>query len=1040
MKRLKSFTNKKSITLFCVLILAIAAVSCSRNGIEENELNEPKSEAEFEGNSDAREDWFNKQRSYPFEKVPENARQKAWEARPAVDQKMLLGGNQWTPVGPLPTTSDIPNWGLTSGRINVVVVSPTDPNLILVGGSTGGIWRSTNGGTNFTAVSDGQVDLAVGSIAFAPSNPTIIYAGMGDKTGRYLGSGVLKSTDSGATWVRISNATLRTPGGNSKIVVHPTNPNIVYVAQYVGKVGGQIFTDGFYYSTDGGVSWTQTLTGGARDMVQHPTQANTLYIAMSSSPGGAGVYKSTDAGLTWNRVYASPFGNTSNIKVATTPAAPSNVFVLIGDGATARVEKSVDDGATFTNLGLGSGFDAGQFSYNCYLHVNTADANTIYVGTRDLWRSTDGGVNYSNITNNFTLAGGYQPFQSKAHPDQHNLYQTVANPGTIYIANDGGLYRSTDNAATFTSLNGNLSLTQFVGIDLHPTDANRTYGGAQDNGSQRRMGTSNWREFTSGDGGNIVIDPLDPSIVFTTYIFKDITRWIDNTDTRDIQVGTCSNGCTEVFGGDPVAFYPPFEGNGVNSNLYFGTNRLWVSTNRGTNWNAPGGATVLTNGGFVSAIGVSKSNLNTIYTGSDDGKLMVSTNGGVAWTDRSNGIPNRTIKSVVVNPTNPNIAYITLSGFLSGHVFKTTDGGANWADISGNLPDIPTNILLIDPNSPTTLYVGTDIGVFRSTTDGTTWNTFTNGMPPVIVTDLDSQPNGLIQAATYGRGVYQINTATAAPRKSPTDFDGDGKTDISIFRPSVAEWYYLRSGNNVVNGAQFGGTNDKPVAADYTGDGKTDIAFFRPGTGEWFVIRSQDSSYYAFPFGTAGDIPSPGDFDGDGKADVAVFRPSNGVWYINKSSGGVTITTFGTNGDRPVQADYDGDGKTDVAIYRPSVGEWYYIRSIDSQVRGNRFGTSTDKTVQGDYTGDGKADFAFFRPADGNWYVLRSEDSSFFASPFGAGTDIPTIGDYDGDGKFDQAVFRPSNGVWYVNRSTAGVQIQQFGNGTDIPVPSTYLP
>ncbi len=284
-------------------------------------------------------------------------------------------------------------------------------------------------------------------------------------------------------------------------------------------------------------------------------------------------------------------------------------------------------------------------------------------------------------------------------------------------------------------------------------------------------------------------------------------------------------------------------------------------------------------------------------------------------------------------------------------------------------------------------------------------------------------------------------TTPVQNKKALFDFDGDGKTDISIFRPSVGEWYFQRSSNSVVNGAQFGNSTDKPIPADYTGDGKTDIAFFRPSSGQWFILRSEDSSFFAFPFGISTDIPSPGDFDGDGKTDAAVFRPSNGVWYIQKSTGGVIIQPFGVNGDRTVVADYDGDGKSDIAIYRPSVGEWYYLRSTDSQVRGAQFGSSTDKTVQGDYTGDGKADFAFFRPSTGSWFVLRSEDSSFFASPFGVSTDIPTIGDYDGDGKFDTAVFRPSNGVWYINKSNgSGVTIQQFGVGTDLPVPSYYLP
>jgi uncharacterized delta-60 repeat protein len=347
-----------------------------------------------------------------------------------------------------------------------------------------------------------------------------------------------------------------------------------------------------------------------------------------------------------------------------------------------------------------------------------------------------------------------------------------------------------------------------------------------------------------------------------------------------------------------------------------------------------------------------------------------------------------------------------------------------------------------------TTYNGSPVNrIIRIEENGVVDSTFNVGTGPfgnIFVSSLDSTGKIIIggQFLDFGNAekLSIVRLQNSIVRRPPIDFDGDGKTDISVFRPSVGEWYYQRSSNSAVNGAQFGSPTDKPVPADYTGDGKTDIAFFRPSSGEWYILRSEDFSFYAFPFGLSTDIPSPGDFDGDGKADQAVFRPSNGVWYINKSTGGVAIQPFGVNGDRTVVADYDGDGKSDIAIFRPSVGEWYYLRSSDSQVRGAQFGAGSDKTVQGDYTGDGKADFVFFRPSTGNWFVLRSEDFSFFASPFGISTDTPTIGDYDGDGKFDQAVFRPSNGVWYINRSTAGIQIQQFGAGSDLPLPSYYLP
>lgn len=275
------------------------------------------------------------------------------------------------------------------------------------------------------------------------------------------------------------------------------------------------------------------------------------------------------------------------------------------------------------------------------------------------------------------------------------------------------------------------------------------------------------------------------------------------------------------------------------------------------------------------------------------------------------------------------------------------------------------------------------------------------------------------------------------------DFDGDGKTDIGIFRPSNGQWWINRSGDNSTFATTFGVNSDRIMPADYDGDGKTDIAFFRPSTGSWFVLRSEDFSFFSFPFGTSTDIPTVGDFDGDKKADAAVFRPSTATWYISKSSGGTTIQQFGAATDIPAIADYDGDGKADIAIFRAngaSGAEWWRQNSSNSSVVAFQFGSSTDKPVQGDFTGDGKADVAVWRPSNGNWFVLRSEDSSFYSFPFGANGDTPTPGDYDGDGKADAAIFRPTNATWFVNRSTAGSLIQQFGVSGDKPVPSAFVP
>lgn len=284
-------------------------------------------------------------------------------------------------------------------------------------------------------------------------------------------------------------------------------------------------------------------------------------------------------------------------------------------------------------------------------------------------------------------------------------------------------------------------------------------------------------------------------------------------------------------------------------------------------------------------------------------------------------------------------------------------------------------------------------------------------------------------------------SVTNNPSSQPRfDYEGDGKTDISIFRPALGEWWYMRSSDNGTYAAQFGSTTDKMVPADFTGDGKTDIAFWRESTGEWFVLRSEDASFFAFPFGTSGDIPAPGDYDGDGKADPAIFRPSDSTWYILNSGGGTTIQQFGANGDIPIAEDYDGDGKDDLAIFRPGVSEWFYQRSSDLQVIGLQFGTGGDKPVPSDYTGDGKADVAFWRESTGEWFIIRSEDNSFFAFPFGISGDIPVPGDYDGDGKTDATVFRPSNNTWFKLQSTDGFEAIAFGLNGDIPTPSAYIP
>lgn len=289
--------------------------------------------------------------------------------------------------------------------------------------------------------------------------------------------------------------------------------------------------------------------------------------------------------------------------------------------------------------------------------------------------------------------------------------------------------------------------------------------------------------------------------------------------------------------------------------------------------------------------------------------------------------------------------------------------------------------------------------------------------------------------------VVKLSDPSAVVRRTPFDFDGDSRADVSVFRPSTGFWYMAQSTAGF-RAAQFGTGGDSIAPGDYDGDGKADTAVFRSSTGYWYILNSSNNALRAAQFGQSGDLPSAADYDGDSKADISVYRPATGTFYhLNSSNNSFHFRQWGQSGDVPVLGDYDGDNKTDYGVFRPSVGTFYLLLSSDGSVRGQQFGTSGDKPVAGDFDADGKTDVAVYRPSSGGWYMLNTSDNSVRGLTWGTGGDIPSAGDYDGDGKCDVAVFRPATGTFYILQSTNNaLRAEQFGTNGDVPIPSAYVP
>jgi photosystem II stability/assembly factor-like uncharacterized protein len=687
-------------------------------------------------------EWFYGLRAFPFNDVPAGAWLRAYEQ---AQQMPIYQGEglqaqalNWEFHGPNSTRQ---NW---LARVNAIAVHPTNRNIIYIGVAQGGVWRSDDGGNTWRNLTDSLAAQYVGCLTIDPNAPDTIYLGTGEEyfAGRTLGGvGVYRSTDGGNTW-RLFGSSVFSGRRINEIVIDPTNRNKWILST----------DDGIYITTDGGSTFTRTLSETVSALRIHPTNSNILWAARGSVGGhpSNGVYRSTDGGSTWTLIGALPNGtNIGRVELDICRSNPNVVWVIfshrfvpgVSDGIHS-VWKTTDGGAQWTQVTTLTD-RSWQTWYNLVMRVDPNNPNIAYAGAIALWRTTDGGQTWTRIN----------PQDNVGHVDQHALAFDPSDSARIYIGCDGGLFYSPDRGTTLQPRNSGRGTMEFYAFDVHPTDANQLLAGAQDNGTQLRTGSLTFDVTLGADGMWAAYKRTDPNIALGQQQQAAVWRSTDGGRTWRLVLNAS---------GDHQGLWcaPLVNDTRTPSRFYLGTNFLYRSTDDGQNWSRISGD--LTDGGVLNVIAVAPSDSNVIYTGSADGVVFVSRDGGTTWTRRTDGLPRRAIGGLAIDPNNAGVVYVGLGGFNTPHVYRSTDFGRTWTNVSGNLPDTPVNFLLVNPIAPNMLIAATDTGVFVTTDLGANWARLGLGLPSTPCLHLRANATtGHLYVGTYGRGIWRMPLPSA---------------------------------------------------------------------------------------------------------------------------------------------------------------------------------------------------------------------------------------------------------------------------------------
>lgn len=652
---------------------------------------------------------------------------------------------KWEFIGPMPILNEYWANGMASGRVTAVVVHPDDPNIVYIGGAQGGVWKSTDQGQTWIPLTDRLSSLATGAIALDPSNPEIVYYGTGEQHfcgDCFYGDGLFKSTDGGETWEKIA---LTTSVGKyiSKIIVDPGDSSVIHLTSDLGYVK----------SNDGGKTWTRKISvNWGTDLVMRPDSPSVLFAAIYSR----GIYKSIDNGESWMRIDSGlPETGFRRINMAISESNPDIIYAsFISDtGTLYGLYKSIDGGDYWFLLPNTPNYPGRQGWYDNCIVVDPWNPDIVYAGGVfpydttyfGLVKTTDGGASWADIT--------IGNDGSQLHPDQHALF--IGSDSTLWVGNDGGVWKSTDAGESWIDLNKTLGVTQFYTVTPHPTDSSFVLGGTQDNGSLRYESDIAWPQQNAGDGGPSVIEWDSPEIYYTTYVLLSVIyKWKDGNYVGDVHGpwnGDRVSWCNAPFIADP----------NLPNTLLAGTHRVWKSGNSGDSWSPISGD--LTYGGYLRAIAVASGNSNIIYTGSSDGRMFLTMDGGTHWVERNNAhFEGAVISDICLSPFDWKTLYISLDRSSGMRVLVSVDSAEDWENITGDLPSgLRGMSMAVDfRENPPILYLGTDYGVYISYNNGVNWLK-TGGMPNVAVYDIGIDTvNDVVLAATHGRGMWRTETAT----------------------------------------------------------------------------------------------------------------------------------------------------------------------------------------------------------------------------------------------------------------------------------------